>query len=39
MQNRSSKTVAIARLIWYFIAIGRIRDVARDYDQQLFVDG
>lgn len=39
MQNRRSKTVAIARLIWYSIAAGKFRNVVRDFDEQMFVDG
>lgn len=39
MQNRRGKTVVIARLIWYSITAGKSRDVVRDCDQQMFVDG
>jgi hypothetical protein len=39
MQNRRNKTVVIARLIWYSIAVGKFRNVVRDFDQQMFVDG
>ncbi len=39
MQNRRGKTVVIVRLIWYSIAAGKFRDIVRDCDQQMFVDG
>jgi hypothetical protein len=31
--------MAIARLIWYSTAVGKFRDVVRDFGQQMFVDG